>query len=322
MKKILSIVLVLALLLTACASAKKEDEQNILDESTVNAEPNDLVFDVKEDEYLKSLSFTGMDDPAFLQFIEDSVSSNLVEDLGSEEYQIEEVSAIYLSKEYLEDLEHNSQANIFFGFTLDELELQFEGSKFEFALDEDGHTIVREFEEYDDTYDRIIKNVAIGAGVILVLVVITVATSGSDVPALVAVCAVSGAAAEGAAIGALSGMLISGAVSFAITGLQTKDWEAALKAAALSGSEGFKWGAITGAISGGTSKIIELHHAASATNGIPSWRKSELTALSKYGGEEQVSYLAGEEVAYGTYGATRPDVVRTVRSQKLQSGKS
>ena len=51
-----------------------------------------------------------------------------------------------------------------------------------------------------------------------------------------------------------------------LTGIQTHDKDAALKAAALQGSEGFKWGAITGAISGGVTEAAGLYGATLAPN--------------------------------------------------------
>ncbi|MBE6470066.1 MAG: hypothetical protein E7001_09055 [Coriobacteriaceae bacterium] len=41
-------------------------------------------------------------------------------------------------------------------------------------------------------------------------------------------------------------------------------------------------------------------------------RESELAALQKFGGKEQVTLLNGKEVAYGTKVATRPDILREV----------
>lgn len=41
----------------------------------------------------------------------------------------------------------------------------------------------------------------------------------------------------------------------------------------------------------------------------PTPRESEVRAQEVYGGEEQKSYKNGEEVAYGTPGSTRPDLV-------------
>lgn len=41
-------------------------------------------------------------------------------------------------------------------------------------------------------------------------------------------------------------------------------------------------------------------------------KQSEIDVANKYGGKDQVSYLNGKEVSYGTAGATRPDIVRQV----------
>ena len=71
--------------------------------------------------------FSGMNDPALLQYIEDDLYEGLVSTLDSEEYFVENVQAVYISQEYLDEVAYNSQANVFFGFTLAELEAQFEG---------------------------------------------------------------------------------------------------------------------------------------------------------------------------------------------------
>lgn len=86
----------------------------------------------------RELNFNGLNDPKLLQYVEDTVYSNLVETFASEDYIIENVHAVYISKEYLEEIAYNSQANIFFGYTLAELEDQFQGTKYIFALDENG----------------------------------------------------------------------------------------------------------------------------------------------------------------------------------------
>ena len=72
--------------------------------------------------------FSGMNDPALLQYIEDDLYEGLVSTLDSEEYFVENVQAVYISQEYLDEVAYNSQANVFFGFTLAELEAQFECS--------------------------------------------------------------------------------------------------------------------------------------------------------------------------------------------------
>lgn len=75
---------------------------------------------------------------------------------------------------------------------------------------------------------------------------------------------------------------------------------------------------------GGASEAIVLKNASQsaetailyagekAEETIPTPRQAELLALEEYKGSEQITYLAGEEVPWGTPGGTRPDVVRTV----------
>lgn len=276
--------------------------------------------------------FSSLNDEALLQYIEDQIYSDLEDQFNNEDYIIEEIQTVYISKEYLEELSYNSKSNIYFGYTLDEIEEQFDGMEYIFTLGEDGTTVVQPFEDYDDTFEQVIRNVAIGTGVILVCVTVSVVSGGLGAPAVSMVFTAS--AKTGTAL-ALSSGVISGAVSAAVTGYQTKDYDAALKAAALSGSESFKWGAISGVVIGGASEAITLHNAAKtanvAANVIPTPREAELLALEEYGGSEQVSFLAGAEVDYFTPGATRPDIVRVVdghleaievKNYNLESNKS
>lgn len=207
---------------------------------------------------IAEISFTEMSDPALLKFVEDSVYSDLVNELNSDSYFVENVSAIYISKEYLEEIAYNSQENIYFGYTLAELENQFQGTKFVFTIGEDGQTIVHEFEAFDDTYDKVIRNVVTGAGVILVCVTVATVSASLGVPAVSIIFAAS--AKTGTAF-ALSSSLFSGFTSGIVTGIQTKDFEQSLKAAALEGSNGFKWGALTGILFGGAGKSIALSGA-------------------------------------------------------------
>lgn len=208
-------------------------------------------------------SFTGMNDPRVLPYIEDTLYSELVSTLDSDEYFVENVQAIYISDEYLEELEFNSQANIYFGYTLAELDAQFQGQKYVFTLGDNNETIVEPWEAYDDTYDRVLKNVAVGTGVILVCVTVSVVTAGAGAPAMSMIFAV---AAKSGATCALSGAALGGVSAGIVTGIQTGDMDAAIKSAALAGSEGFKWGAISGAIAGGTGEAIALKGA--TANGL------------------------------------------------------
>ena len=200
--------------------------------------------------------FRGLNDPALLPFIEDTLYAQLVGTLNSEDYFVENVSAVYISQEYLDELAYNSQANVFFGFTLAELEAQFQGEKYIFTLGDDGKTAVEPWTDYVDPYEQVIGNVAVGTGVILVCVTVSAVTGGA--PACSMIFAV---AAKTGALGAVSGGVLGGVSAGIVTGIQTGDMDAALQAAVVAGSEGFKWGAITGAISGGAGEAVALKGA-------------------------------------------------------------
>ena len=234
--------------------------------------------------------------------MQDSIYAELADTFHSDDYVIEEVNAVYISKEYIEELEYNSQSNVFFGYTLAELDEQFQGKKYIFTLGDNGETTVIEFEDYDDTYDKALKNIAIGTGVILLCVTVSVVSAGIGAPAVSVIFAAS---AKTGTTFALSSGAISALTAGVVEGYKTKDFEAAKKAAALAGSEAFKWGAITGAVTGGIVKTHELHT-------IRTPEQSERAVLEAYKGRDQVTYMNGKEVPYGTKGATRPDVVRTV----------
>lgn len=214
-----------------------------------------LPFAIAED---SNPVFRGMNDPALLPYIEDTAYSELVSHLDSDEYFVENVSAIYISEEYLEELAFNSQSNIYFGYTLAELDAQFKGEKYLFTLGQNNETVVEPWTSYDDSYERILHNVAVGTGVILVCVTVSVVTAGAGVPAISMIFAV---AAKTGATCALSGAAIGGVSAGIVTGIKTGDMNAALKSAAMAGSEGFKWGAISGAISGGAGEAIALKGA-------------------------------------------------------------
>lgn len=344
--RIIAFILSYSLLLSACASTSTSDaistpQEMVTAKADTQAKESEVVIeDTKEDKTGETPSeqatvtdfdttvepdemeqipdFYGLNDPALLQYVEDTVYSGLASEFESEDYVIENVEAIYYSEEYLQELAYNSKANIFFGYTLAELDKQFQGEKYVFTLGDDGQTIVTAFEDYDDTYDKVIRNVVIGTGVILVCVTVSVVTGALGATPISMIFATS---AKTGAIMALSSGGISAVAAGTITGIQTQDKEQGLKAAALQGSESFKWGAILGTVSGGLSEASALRQATKASEAIdtlladpaiPEWRRAELRALKQFGGNEQLSYLAGEEVPFSTPGATRPDVIRTV----------
>ena len=203
-------------------------------------------------------SFRGMNDPALREYIGDTLYSELVSSLDSDEYFVSDVQTVYISQEYLDELEFNSQSNVYFGYSLADLDTRFQGTRYVFTLGDGGETVVEEFQGYDDTYDRMIRNVAIGTGVILVCVTVSVVTAGAGAPAISMIFAV---AAKTGTTCALSGAALGGVSSAIVTGIQTGDMNEALKAGALGASEGYKWGAITGGITGAAAEGFALHEA-------------------------------------------------------------
>ncbi len=325
MKRIIALVLACTVLLCGCGQAA--EPTNNSSEGAVTTGQNRDSADITEEESVLTdvgtdeiPSFAGLDDPELLQYVEDTVYSGLVDEFSSEDYVIEEVNTVYYSKEYLQEVAYNSKANIFFGYTLEELDEQYQGTPYVFTLGTDGTTVVQKFEDYDDTYEQVIKNVAIGSGVILVCVTVSVVTGGAG---LAPISMVFAASAETAGTMALSAGALSGISAGVIEGIQTKDFNAAIKAGTLAASEGFKWGAISGAVLGGASEAVKINRTAKAlkdaeevakgtveiSDDLAQWQQAELRALNEYGGYEQLSYLDGELVDFGTKGATRPDVV-------------
>ena len=244
-----------ATVLKAEASQPAQKEKTPEQDDTNGVEPA-----AEESTKYKTITpeFSGLSDPELLTYLEDDIYSELVSDLNSDEYFVENVSAVYVSKEYLEELAYNSKTNIFFGYSLEDLDAQFQGTRYAFTLGPDGDTVVQPFEAYDDTYDTILRNVAIGSGVILVCVTVSVVSGGVGAPAVSMIFAAS---AKTGTVMALSGGAFGGFASGILKALETDNWDEILKAAALGGSEGFKWGAISGSIGGGAHEAVALKGA-------------------------------------------------------------
>lgn len=179
--------------------------------------------------------FNDLSDPKLLQYVQDSVYAGLVDQFSGEDYKIENVSAIYYSKEYLDELDYNSKANIFFGYTLQELDEQFKGTRYVFTLNDEGKTTIQPFEDYDDTYDQFIKYVAIGAGVILVLVTISCSSmNAAELVSVILVASVNALAADDKSSSVLSGVAVVGN-----NGILANDYEQVVKEVAYNGIEIF-----------------------------------------------------------------------------------
>lgn len=245
MKRIIALLLTMTLLLTGCGLSTKQSD-------TSTTEVIQTQQPMIEDEAPDFESLADTDLPVYLENV---VYSELVDNLDSEQYFVEGVETVYVSKEYLDEVAFNSQANIFFGYTLAELDECFQGQKYIFTLGDEGKTEVQEFQAYDDTYDQIIKNVAIGTGVILVCVTVAIITKNPAASATAGktVKMIFTASSMGAKAGtkmALQGAAFGGTISAFLEALKTNDLEEIKKAALLGASDGFKWGAIFGTVKG------------------------------------------------------------------------
>lgn len=286
MKRIIAFLLSLALLLSGCSHIQPSIGTSSTTNPSDQAASNDIVWVDNVPEYAT------LDNPELLYHIEDLVYKETVDSLNSEEYVVENVSAIYLSKEYLEELAFNSQENIYFGHTLTELNALFQGTRYIFTLGSDGQTTVQELQEIKNTTsEEIMKDVAIGVGVILVCVTVSVVTAGAGAPAVSLIFAAS---AKTAATMALSSAAFGGISAGVVKGIETGDMSEALEAAAVASAEGFKWGAISGAIIGGGKEAFLLKSATrngltmnevaiiQQESGLPADVISQIHSMSEY----------------------------------------
>lgn len=246
MKRLISLLLCGCLALAGCASNASTSSEVVAPQS-----------------YSYPAEYDSANDPDIVEGLEESVYMSLLDSLDSDEYVIDEVEVAHVSKEYLDELSWNSQENVFFGYTLSEIKDYFADTPYVFTV-EDGQTVVKPFESYDETWEKVAANVATGTGVILVLVTVSAVAPAVGAPA--AITAIFTFATEGAVAGAVIDASISGAVSGIVTGYETGDVDEAIKSASLAASEGYKMGAIIGAATGGAYEGIGLLRA--SRNGL------------------------------------------------------
>ena len=253
MKRLIALCLSIVMMLTSCGQSQPQtDEPNNTPKPIEVTEPVTTPF-VWEDVVPQ---YASLDDAELLAHVEDLVYRDTVASLNTDEYIVENVSAVYISKEYLEEIAFNSQSNIYFGYTLAELDEMFQGAKYIFTLGHDGTTTVQELQVIEDvSTETMLKNVAIGTGVILVCVTVSVVTAGAGAPAVSMIFAAS---AKTATAFAASSAAFGGISAGVVKGIQTGDFDEAMDAAAMGASEGFKWGAISGAVVGGGKEAFLL----------------------------------------------------------------
>lgn len=260
MKRVLALALCICLALTGCKSAPNDTESQVIEPAS----------------YVYPEEYASMDDAELVDGLEESVYESLVSELDSDDYLVEDVEVSYVSQEYLDELSSNSKANIFFGYSLEEVIDHFGGTPYVFTND-GGSTVVREFESYDDTWEQVATNVAMGAGVIVVCATVTAVAPAAGAPT--AVTAIFTFATNGAVIGSAIDASVSGTVTGIMKGIETGDAGKAIKAAMLGASEGFKSGAIIGAATGGAAEGLGLLRA--TRNGLTMSEAAEIQMESK-----------------------------------------
>lgn len=283
MKKYIALLLCLTLLLTSCSGCGSLEKGNLKgQENLEETGGSDFDEEMTDGELLpyqnsEETEFKSLSDSNLHRYIEQEVYTNLIEELDSSEYFVENVSTVYISKEYLEELAYNSKENIYFGYTLAQLEEHFQGTKYIFTLNEYGETTVEAFIEGYSNYDEVMKNVAVGTGVILVCVTVSVVAGATGASAVSVIFAAS---AKTGTKFALSSGLMSAVAAGVVTGIKTKDFDEALEVATVAGSEDFKWGALSGSLFGGVKEAILLKGA--TLNGLTLEQAAEIQKDSKY----------------------------------------
>ena len=177
MKRIIAFVLSISLVLAGCGNSintsstatssetvqesnaeSVSEEKEDSDVSVTTSEAAEVIseeaaIETPESESAEDINFSGLNDPTLLTYVENTVYEDLIDELSDGDYFVEKVDAIYLSEEYIEELAYNSKSNVFFGYTLDELEEAFQGTRYVFTLGDDGQTTVVPLEEIYDNRD-------------------------------------------------------------------------------------------------------------------------------------------------------------------------
>ncbi len=247
MKRIIALLLSVVMLLSGCTQATPPASDDTLSST---APTDNVIWEDVEPQY------ASLDDENLLCYVENAVYTELVQTLDPDMFYVEEVSTTFISKEYLEEIEYNSKSNIFFGYSLEDLDTMFQGTRYVFTLDESGQTGVQELIEIEDeTYDQIIKNVAIGTGVILVSATVAIITKNPAASATAGrtvkiIFTASSMGAKSGTIVALKSAGFGGTAAAIMEAIQTGDIQRILESGLLGASEGFKFGAIFGTAKG------------------------------------------------------------------------
>lgn len=252
MKKIIALLLSLCVVLSGCSFDKTVSNDTENNSIQVQTDTENVT---KGEEIPE---FSNLSDPELCSYLERNIYTDVITTLDSADYLVEDVKTTYVSKEYLDELAYNSKSNIYFGYDLSDVEKEFGNEKYIFTCDESGQTVVEKYEQYDNTFNEVIQNVAMGTGVILICVTVSTVSAGVGAPAVSVIFA---AAAKTGTVMAVQSAAIGAAITATVTGIQTHDVNETLKQTALSASQDFKFGAILGAATGGAGKLFQLSKA-------------------------------------------------------------
>ena len=250
---------------------------------------------------LDKIDYKSLDDSNLQNLMMENIYSGLEANLSSDDYVVKSIAMTYISKEYIEELNYNNKSNIYFGFTLSELANMFQDKKYVFTVNDKNETIVKEFE---------FSNVCIGTGIILGCATISILSTGTAISAIFMM------SAKTATTMALSSAAIDGVISYGVEYIKTGNTEKAFNEGLVNSTEGFKIGAIMGAVSGATFEIASQLNQSKKfkkLNPIDRGQEGEKIVYNKYGGRQQEAYLNGNIVSSNTNGSVRPDLIRDVK---------
>lgn len=221
-KKIFHFLLICIVLLPsllACSSANNQNQENSKTKYTNTRINNVEEVDKSNLSYLVSES------------LENSKYPVLVEDIAIQT----------MSQEYYEELEFNSQENIYFGHNESQLLQMFDTAKYSFTVNSNGKTIVGLDSDLfkEDYLTKAMKNVVIGSGVIIVCASVSVVLSGGATTPMAIMIVAGQLTTEAALASAISGVVTAGISKF-----NGESNEEILENTITSASEGFKYAAL------------------------------------------------------------------------------
>ncbi|RSJ72456.1 hypothetical protein [Streptococcus cristatus] len=242
-KKIFHFLLICIVLLPsllACSSANNQNQENSKTKYTNTRINNVEEVDKSNLSYLVSES------------LENSKYPVLVEDIAIQT----------MSQEYYEELEFNSQENIYFGHNESQLLQMFDTAKYSFTVNSNGKTIVGLDSDLfkEDYLTKAMKNVVIGSGVIIVCASVSVVLSGGATTPMAIMIVAGQLTTEAALASAISGVVTAGISKF-----NGESNEEILENTIISASEGFKYAAIFS----GATKVLTSTGRYISTNVYP-----------------------------------------------------